>query len=1344
MHLVDDLLVPADVEHEVARHRGGKRRVEGAAEEEGIPGRGIEGDDFDVPPARRGDEDGDGGAAAGHAEVAVLHRERERLARTDERAVRQRAHEHLRLVDLVVRRELPPAVQQTRLGVREVDAEHHLDLLARLLVVAALEGHAGEHVVRLRLDGRFGDGEPLVDRLLRAGQVAHRDHQVDVAEHRLAAGLGALVDGVVADGLVFEMGGVEAALVAGDLRAGEHEARGQIRGKLLLLREHGVDKRLGLEQQRVLVAAAVPELLDGPGDELRRIAQGVLLEDGEVRAQQRPRAFGVAVLQQLVGCDVERIGGVALVDGVDAGHVRGDLGHPPGQRRVEVGIAGARDAGEDVGGLPLLRLDGRLDQLADVPAAAAVVAQDHRAAEPREGFHVAALKRAAGRADGQSVDRPGILEALAAVGEGGHDLLVDVGEDGGEFPGLDLLGETALEGVEVAHAAVGDLRGLHAGQRLHRRQIRVGGDVEVAERRAQILVADRSREHRRVAAPVAPLQQRADGGVLLHRRQLRGAREIALRRHVELADRPQRSHERVARAAGALEGVEVDGHEPLERKRGGVGDGVRLRALRPDRAHQAVLEIVGDLVRIDDVEHVGQFAERDGRLPVRQAAQDVVGRGLVPHLRVVRAQQRLLGALGLRVAGELRGVAAFDGDARLGVLVEGRRIARVPGDLAGAVPRGVLAELRQHDRHPERAGLAVMSDQFPVVVEEGAEGVVHHRIRRVRVRPLEAGHGALGHVVHPVGGLVARQAAQRGDLAESGEERVGAPGLRLERGEERQHRRIVVVREVLVFRDALPRAGPAGLAEAVLEQRHAIGQRDPGEAEELREPVGVEAVRILEEVVAERVLDEAGVADADHRIEEDGLELGRGAELGDHLAHARDVHLRRQIRAVHLIHGVVVHEERKLVGERLLVGVAPLRLRPDVADVGQQIQVARAGPGDVAHELHRLRGRDGRRVAFEEVLRIARDDIQEHPGVTGVRRLLEDGLQLGDALRVRRPVGLHVGVHPERPGQQVLRQHRGRHRLLDLQHVVAAARGPAPAVLGPPPLVEQIQIAHLVLHEHVRHRLTRKPRDVRPARGHHLRDDALVVGLRRPLAQHEVEQLQILVRLGVAPQRREMADPERQRIAVRAELLRVADQIFGLGAFKAERDERAAHLRRRPRLELGVVGHAIALDARLPQQARDLGGFEDEVRRRLLTGVENRQRAALRREQPPVRHRRIEGHEQRLGRDRHLLQQRLERRVHFAVATGRRQLLRILKRTALREADHHRQTGNARPFNRRLEFHKSLGPVVENRLREIELFMVAKSMPRNAATSSRSESHHDAARSGSRCGKTKIHIKPQF
>ena len=159
------------------------------------------------------------------------------------------------LVYFVVGGELPFAVQQARLGVREIELENLVKLLARLLVILTLEGNARQHVVGLRLYSRIRHCEPLLDSLLRPFGVAHGDEQVDVAEHRLAPRFRLLVHGMVPYRLVFQMGSVELARIARYLRTSQHKVRGEIRRKLRLLSQHFINHALGLVEQLVLAAA---------------------------------------------------------------------------------------------------------------------------------------------------------------------------------------------------------------------------------------------------------------------------------------------------------------------------------------------------------------------------------------------------------------------------------------------------------------------------------------------------------------------------------------------------------------------------------------------------------------------------------------------------------------------------------------------------------------------------------------------------------------------------------------------------------------------------------------------------------------------------------------------------------------------------------------------------------------------------------------------------------------------------------------------------------------------------------------------------------------------------------
>ena len=415
LDLVADGLLAAELQHAVGGRREAELGIDHAAEEVGIARRGVERHALDVLALRGSYRHRNAAAAAGHAEVAVLHGDRQRLSRTDDGAVGEVADEHGGIVDLVVGGEFPGAVQQARLGVCEVKREDVVELLAGLLVVLAVEGDACEEVVRLGLHLDVGLRQPVLDDRLGGGGIADLDEQVDVAEHGAPGGARLAVGGVVAQRLVLEARGLEVALVAEALGARQQHRGRQFGRQRGLACEELVGDGARLQQQRVLGAARAAELLDAPDDEVRRQLDGLALEGSQGAAQQRPGALGVVALE-LVGGDVERIGRVVLGHRVDAGHVGGRLGAQAREAGGEGAVGGGHGTRGDVHRLPAARLPGRLELADQLTALIVDVVGMRGAVDARDLHEVNPLGGGQGR--GEGIPRQGVQAPV--VGAHGH------------------------------------------------------------------------------------------------------------------------------------------------------------------------------------------------------------------------------------------------------------------------------------------------------------------------------------------------------------------------------------------------------------------------------------------------------------------------------------------------------------------------------------------------------------------------------------------------------------------------------------------------------------------------------------------------------------------------------------------------------------------------------------------------------------------------------------------------------------------------------------------------------------------------------------------------------------
>ena len=331
---VRDRVVADHLEDAVRRTRLTELDLDEALEVGRVAARRIEVDALLVLARLGADDHRDRCTAAGDGEVRVLHRDRELVAGTDHVALGQVADENVRVVDFAVRRQLPLAVEEASLRVRQVDREDLAQLLDALVEVLAVKRDQRHEVVGLRLNLAVVLAEPVLKRRLGALDVAGRDLQVHRAEHRLLAVLGRMIRRIVAERLVLELRGLEVLLVAVALGTGEDHRRRHLGRDLRLLRENRRRDLTRLQEKLVLLAAVHAQLLDAPDHEVRRQLQRLALEHGLVLRilQDLPRALRV-LLRELVRRHVERIRRIVLADRIDARKRRSKLGAVLGRER---------------------------------------------------------------------------------------------------------------------------------------------------------------------------------------------------------------------------------------------------------------------------------------------------------------------------------------------------------------------------------------------------------------------------------------------------------------------------------------------------------------------------------------------------------------------------------------------------------------------------------------------------------------------------------------------------------------------------------------------------------------------------------------------------------------------------------------------------------------------------------------------------------------------------------------------------------------------------------------------------------------------------------------------------
>ena len=425
-----------------------QRRIDRTAEKGRVTRAGIKQHLLGVLARARGHDDRNRGAAACDREVLVLDGDGERLTRANRRTIGEIAEQDLRVIDFVVRRQLPLALQQARLGVSEVDFEDLVELLARLIVILALEGDLREHVVTLRADIVLGHGDPLLGRLRRAVGRTHREKEVHVLEHRLAAGLRQLVLRMVAERLVARVRDLVLQTVLGDLRTKKEEPRGNLGREGGFLLKQRLDVLPRPVAERVVRPADLAVLFERPQRELRLVAHRILVEGLGVRRQKRPRTLGI-VTRQRIGRDIERIGRILVVHRIKARHQTRGLGADLLELGdlVDVAVTGRKKIGDlDAVIRHQVRTDG------DDVTPFAAVELDRRGRQERNGR---TLRILLDRTPKRNVDRDLVVpRTLYAY------VTVRIGEDPGELQ--DRVDRVTVLLLRVGHLALGVTRTLFA------------------------------------------------------------------------------------------------------------------------------------------------------------------------------------------------------------------------------------------------------------------------------------------------------------------------------------------------------------------------------------------------------------------------------------------------------------------------------------------------------------------------------------------------------------------------------------------------------------------------------------------------------------------------------------------------------------------------------------------------------------------------------------------------------------------------------------------------------------------------------------------------------------------